>query len=314
MSRQEAFELTFTVEPYLDGSRVDTFLARHLRNYTVWRLQRLVHAAQVRVADEVVVLDRRVFRGETVTIRLLEPPDKLHAPETVPLRIVYEDPWIIVVDKPANMVVHPVSSLQSGTLANGLQAHLDLQTPLKGLLRPGIVHRLDRMTSGLIVTTKHHLAHRRLSIDFQSGKVEKSYLAVLHGQLEPDSGTIDLPLGRQRNSILMTTAAGGRDYKPAKTTFRVIDRFVDRTLVEARPVTGRIHQIRVHFAAIGHPLLGDEFYSVTGPVSISPGCARHALHAAKLAFRHPILHEPLEFCSALPADLSGLLDGTPGTH
>jgi 23S rRNA pseudouridine1911/1915/1917 synthase len=301
------FTATFTVEKYLHGSRVDTFLERQLRNYTIWRMQRMVSAGCVRVQDVVVSLDRRVFGGERVTIRLIEPPDKIHGAEPMPLSIVFEDPWLVVVDKPANLVVHPVASLQTGTLANGLQAHLDSQTPVTGVLRPGIVHRLDRMTSGLIVTTKDHLAHRNLGMDFEQRRVRKAYTAVVHGVIDDDQGTIDLPMGRRHGSILMSVEPGMRNMKPAITNYKVTQRLPDRTVVEVRPVTGRIHQIRVHFAAIGHPLVGDEFYGFDGPVSRKPGDSRHALHASYLSLTHPVLGEAMEFHSSLPPDLEALL-------
>jgi 23S rRNA pseudouridine1911/1915/1917 synthase len=266
-------------------------------------MQRMVSAGCVRVRDEVVSLNRRVAQGEHVTVRLVEPPDKLHEAEAMSLKIVFEDPWLIVVDKPANLVAHPVSSLQSGTLVNGLQAHLDSQTPVRGLLRPGIVHRLDRMTSGLIVTTKSHTAHRGLGSDFENRRVSKSYLAVVEGTVQDDVGTIDLSIGRQANSILMSVDASSGSPKPAITNYRVLTRFENRTLVDVAPQTGRNHQIRVHFAAIGHPLVGDEFYGFDGPTSPSPGDARHALHAWYLAFTHPITGKRMQFRSDLPDDL-----------
>ena len=263
----------------------------------------MVSAGCAQVDDETVPLSRRVFQGECVRIRLVEPPDKLHDAEPMELNIVFEDPWLMVVDKPAGLVAHPVSSLQSGTLVNGLQAHLDQQTPLPGLLRPGIVHRLDRMTSGLIVTTKSHAAHRVLGVDFEYRRVKKAYTAIVSGVVEQDYGTIDLPIGRQHNSILMSVDPNSRKVKPATTEYRVLNRLADRTIVEVTPLTGRNHQIRVHFAAIGHPLIGDEFYGEGEITSSEPGDSRHALHASRLSFRHPILGDPLEFHSELPADL-----------
>ncbi|MBL8814225.1 MAG: RluA family pseudouridine synthase, partial [Planctomycetaceae bacterium] len=166
----------FIVEPYLSGSRIDSFLTKHLRNYTSWRLHRLVCCGYAKIDEQPAEGADRVFRGQRVSIRLVEPPDKLLDPEPADLTIVYEDPWLIVVDKPAGLVAHPVGDFQDGTLSNVLQSHLDSQAAVKGLLRPGVVHRLDRMTSGLIVTAKEHLTHRLLSIDFQQGKLSKSYV------------------------------------------------------------------------------------------------------------------------------------------
>ena len=151
------------VEAYLSGVRIDSFLSKHLRNYTSWRINRMVTAGLAKIDDQPAAPQDRVFRGQRVSLRLLEPPDKLLDPEPIIVPVVYEDPWLIVVDKPAGLVAHPVGDFQDGTLSNVLQSHLDRQTAIKGLLRPGVVHRLDRMTSGLIVTAKEHLAHRLLS-------------------------------------------------------------------------------------------------------------------------------------------------------
>ncbi len=165
------FTAELIVERYLSGVRVDSFLIRHFRNYTPFRMQRIVRAGQVKIDDTTAETNERVYCGERVTVRLIEPPDKLHAPQPLPLRVVFEDAWIIVVDKPPGQITHPAGDLQTGTLCNALQAHFDRQTAWPGLLRPGIVHRLDRMTSGLIVVTKEHLSHRQLSIQFQRERV-----------------------------------------------------------------------------------------------------------------------------------------------
>ena len=224
---------------------------------------------------------------------------------------MFEDPWLIVLDKPPGVVTHPVAGTQSGTLANRLQAHFDTQTAVRGLLRPGIVHRLDRMTSGLLVVSKHHLAHRRLSIQFQNSQVRKSYLALVRGCVQNTEGEIALPIGQRSDSVLMTTGPQARKPRPAVTRYRVVQRFANRTLLEATPLQGRNHQIRVHCAAIGHPLLGDDFYAGDPPHCAAPGLSRHALHASRLAFTHPLLQSELRFSSALPEDLTRLLTDEP---
>ncbi len=303
---------TVTVCDYLSGSSVEAVLVRHFRNYTTWRMQRMVATGCVKVNDQ--ILDgrfRRVFRGDRVTIRLVEPPDKIHVAEPMDLDIVYEDPWYIVISKPPGLVAHPVGLLQSGTLVNGLQAYLDQFSHLPGLIRPGIVHRLDRMTSGLMITTKDHEGHRLISLDFEHRQISKAYLAVVHGAVQADTGTIDLDMGARQGSILMTTEPGARWYKTAVTDYRVLRRYEDRTLVYVMPRTGRVHQIRCHFHAIGHPLIGDEFYGFEEPTSERPGNARHALHAAVLSFRHPMLNREVIFRSNLPEDLQAMLPGDP---
>ena len=299
--------LEFIVEKSSSGIRIDRFLGRHLRNYTAFRLQRMIQAGQASRDGGIIDLETRVFLGQRIAIRLAEPPDKLLEPEPADLDILYEDPWLIVLDKPAGLVAHPVGEFQTGTLANAVQRHLDCQTKIKGLLRPGIVHRLDRMTSGLMVLAKEHASHTDLSIQFQRGDVRKTYQAVLEGTLAGDRGKINLPIGHaaSRETVLMSAAPNARSPKPACTRYEVIERFPDRTLIEARPLTGRIHQIRVHFAAIGHPVVGDEFYEAGGGIKppVADRNQRHALHASMLVFRHPVTREQIGFHLPLPDDM-----------
>jgi 23S rRNA pseudouridine1911/1915/1917 synthase len=332
-----------TVERYLSGVRVDSFLVHHFRNYTPFRMQRIVCAGQVKIEGTTAGIEDRVYCGDTVNIRLIEPPDKLHKPEPLPLKIVFEDPWIIVVDKPAGQIVHPAGPLQFGTLCNALQSHFDRQTAWPGLLRPGIVHRLDRMTSGLIVVTKEHLSHRQLSIQFQRGRVSKTYLALVEGVIASERGTIDLPIGTspEAGSVLMSCRPEAGDARPSVTEFEVIERYPCHSLVRAHPQTGRNHQIRLHLATIGHPVVGDAFYGPFGQIKLTkaeyaalrrqksngrkhggdseetpeddsacdePG-GRHALHAHRLEFKHPILGGRVAFESPLPADMRAMIAG-----
>ncbi|MDA1054552.1 MAG: RluA family pseudouridine synthase [Planctomycetota bacterium] len=297
------------VEKSLHGLRVDHFLARHFRNYTTFRLARLVRAGAVTIERAPATPEARVFRDQRVAVRFMEPPDKLYPPNPQPLEILFEDAWLVVVNKPAGLITHPVANFQSGTLANVLQAHLDEQTRRPGMLRPGIVHRLDRMTSGAIVIAKDHRSHTGLSIQFQSHQVVKQYLALVEGHLSSNSGSIDRPIGRcPGKGVLMSTGTDARNRKPALTHFRVLKNYTHATLVEARPQTGRNHQIRVHLATIGHPILGDEFYGAFG--LIKPGSStahpdqpsRHALHADRIGFEHPISRDRLEIIAPPPAD------------
>lgn len=301
----------FTVEPYLSGVRVDSFLAKHLRNYTSWRLHRMVVAGAARVDDVTAAADQRVFRGQRVSVRLVEPPDKLLTPFPQQPNVVYEDPWIVVVDKPAGIVAHPVGDFQEGTLSNLLQDYFDRQIGIRGLMRPGVVHRLDRMTSGLIVTAREHYSHRLLSIDFQQGRMSKSYLALLEGRLPFEDRLIDLPIGRHPggNSVLMSAAALALSPRPARTRVLVRERLKDATLVECSLFTGRNHQIRVHCAHIGHPVIGDEYYGAYGQIRSAPRFTgddpteqRHALHAHRLGLFHPVLRQWMEFQADPPAD------------
>lgn len=310
---EKCVQLEFTVEPYLNGVRVDSFLCRHLRNYSKFRIQRLIRAGCVRIECSTVDLSARVKAGQWVTVELLDPPDKLYAAESTFLEIVFEDPWLIVLNKPAGMVVHPVGPHQSRTVCNALQWHLDQNSICQGLLRPGIVHRLDRMTSGLLVVAKDHHSHRNLSIDFQNANVSKSYLAVVEGQLAGE-GTIDLPIGQavSANSVLMTTANDAAKPRAARTDYSVVRSNGVVSLVEARPLTGRNHQIRVHLAAIGHPIAGDQYYGPNGILKPRTDQAirsptRHALHASSLQFPHPMTRAAMCFKSGLPSDMLAMM-------
>jgi len=322
---QFPFCADLTVEKYLSGVRIDSFLVRHFRNYTAWCMQRMVRARLVRIDGVTAEPEDRVRTGQTVSIRLVEPPDKLLEAQELPLDILHEDPWLIVINKPVGQVAHPCGNFYDCTLANALQFHFDQQTPLRGLLRPGIVHRLDRLTSGVTAVPKEHLAHRRLSIHWQSGRVSKTYYTLVHGNVEQDRGAIDRPIGNVSGgeSILMTTAADAVDPRPARTTFEVAERFGDYTLVRAQPITGRMHQIRVHFASIGHPVVADEFYSVDGPLKKTPRGGRpeprvtsdedpplfdrQALHAFELRMWHPITRQLMRFEAPLPDDFQRAL-------
>jgi 23S rRNA pseudouridine1911/1915/1917 synthase len=305
------------VEAYLSGVRIDSFLSKHLRNYTSWRINRMVTAGLAKIDDQPAAPEDRVFRGQRVSLRLVEPPDKLLDPEPIPVSVVYEDPWLIVVDKPAGLVAHPVGDFQDGTLSNVLQSHLDRQTAIRGLLRPGVVHRLDRMTSGLIVTAKEHLAHRLLSIDFQHGKLSKSYVALIEGCPDFETRTLEFSIGQRPggNSVLMSARADAKNPRSAKTRVTVVERFERYAMVECVLFTGRNHQIRVHLSHIGHPILGDEYYGPHGTIKQAPRFdgddpteERHALHAASLGFFHPILREWMQFRTSPPADFWALAD------
>lgn len=309
---------TAVVERYLSGTRVDTFLARHLRSYTAWRIHRLVRAGQVRVNGSVAAPDQRVFTGETVSIELLEPPDNLMPAEDIAFGIVFEDEWLLIVNKPAGLIIHPSGKNPSGTLTNAIQHYLDLHSTYPGEKKPGIVHRLDRDTSGVVATAKDHLSHRLLSIEFQRERISKSYVALVDGVLARDEGVIDLPIGRARGGALMSCQADALDAKASRTHFEVLERFSRHTLVRARPRTGRLHQIRVHLATIGHPVVGDEFYGPLGALKpdrvpgaaepVSPYIDRQALHAAEISFSHPITQEWQTFHAPLPDDLERAVD------
>ena len=331
----EPFFAELIVEPFLHGKRIDTFLTRHFRNYSPYRVQRIVRAGEVRINDVLADNESRVYQDQRITVRLIEPPDKLLPPTPGPLQILYEDHWLMVVVKPAGQITHPAGDYATNSLANVVQHHLDQQTQWRGLLRPGIVHRIDRLTSGVMVVSKEQLSHGLLTEAFMRRKVNKTYLALVEGVVEPDTGLLNKPIGESVDpgSCLMTTHPDARGPRSALTHFKVLERFGDHTLVEAKPVTGRQHQIRVHFADIGHPVVEDEFYGPFGWIKKDPDgnpvpcptdgreprtdcppsspvaiVGRHALHAHRLAFRHPITWEPLSFEAPLPDDIARVVD------
>jgi len=304
------------VEPYLRGVRIDTFLTRRFRSYTSWRLMRLVRAGLVTVNGEPADTRHRVYPGQKIGVQLLEPPDDLIPPEAIPFEVIFEDDWLLVVNKPAKLIIHPTGDTPSGSLVNAAQHYLDRTSAWPGLLKPGIVHRLDMDTSGAVVIAKDHVSHRELSIQFQLGRIAKSYLAIVDGVIEQDDGVIELPIGRAAGTALMSCQADALEAKPSTTAYDILERLPRHTLVKAKPRTGRMHQIRVHFAAIGHPLLGEEFYDTLGRLRpprqpgqppISHLIARQALHAAELSFAHPITQEWMTITAPLPGDMATAL-------
>jgi len=323
------FSAELFVETESSGCRIDTFLERHFRNYTAWRLQRIVRGGGVTINFGRAEETDRVFYGQRVHVTLLEPPDKLLRSSPEELSIVYEDDWLLVVDKAAGMIAHPAGEYPTGSLANAVQHRLDQKVGQKGIARPGIVHRIDRQTSGLMAIALSYTAHRNLAATFEASRVSKTYVALVEGVIQRDAGVIDAPIGRTPTGrqVLMTCRADGLDRKASKTHYKVIERFANHTFVVARPVTGRNHQIRVHFAHLGHPLIGDEFYEAHGvikplvidapnadPDELDGGVEtglpirRHALHAANLAFAHPITGTWMEFQAPLPRDFRETID------
>ncbi|QDT17334.1 RluA family pseudouridine synthase [Alienimonas californiensis] len=291
--------------------RVDTFLHKHFRNHSPARLSRTATTGGVTLDDGTPVGPRRrVTEGDTLLVRLADPPDWAEEAEDEPLDVLYEDPWLLAVRKPAGVICHPTGATTGGTLMNRIQAHLDRQAP-RGLLSPGIVHRLDGATTGVLLTCKTADAHAGVCLQFENRETGKAYLALVEGDLRPDAGRCDRPIGKRRNSALMTCGPDALAPKPARTDWRVLLRLGDATLVRCALYTGRNHQIRVHLAALGHPVIGDAFYAADGGLKWPPGecpnpARRHALHAAELSFRHPILGTPLTV-RCPPTDFTALL-------
>lgn len=293
---------SFIAEEADDGQRLDRALAARLPDLSRSYLQALIDDGYVTVDGRTRKVSYRLRAGEPIAV-LVPPPAPIDpVAEAIPLAIVYEDADVLVIDKPAGMVVHPAPGHERGTVVNAVLHHAP-DVHINGSIRPGIVHRLDKDTSGLLIIAKNERAMAALTAQFQERQVQKSYLALLDGAVEPDEGTIDVPIGRDpRNRQRMAALREGR---PAVSHFRVLERWGNFTLVEVRIETGRTHQIRVHCAFIGHPVTGDPIYGRPQRAADLP-LDRQFLHAAHLG-----LHLPSgpwrEFDSPLPADLAEVL-------
>lgn len=317
--------LSFLVDRHLSGSRIDRFLTFQLRNYSSARIARLIDWGLVSIDHVPCEIRTRVFFHQQIDVVLAIPPDDIYDAEAYPVTVVAEDPWLLAINKPPGVIVHPTGDYRTMTLCNQSQWHLDQQTPLTGMLKGGIVHRLDRLTSGVILLAKDHEAHRGLTHAFERRRVTKSYLALVEGHLEAAKGTITLPIGLwpDGRSKMMCTRGDARDPKTAKTSYEVIAHYNKVTLVKVHPLTGRNHQIRVHFAAIGHPLVGEEVYDThhrllpwprEEQTPVSPLIDRQALHAYELELMHPITHHRVCFRAAPPADfVAAVLRAEKGT-
>jgi 23S rRNA pseudouridine1911/1915/1917 synthase len=304
---------TFQIDSHAAGLRLDAYLASQIEGWSRARLQRLIEAEDVLVNGKPAKPSYKLREHDELEVELTAPVSTSFVPEPIPIEIVYEDETLVVVNKPAGLVVHPAAGIHSGTLANALAYHFQ-QLPDSGAgVRPGIVHRLDRDTSGLLVVAKTEAALEHLSDQFRDRTVFKSYVALVHGRVSAESGRIDQPLARDpSNRTRMAVVRGGRS---ALSLYRVRQRFERFTLLDVELKTGRTHQIRVHLAWLKHPVVGDETYGAGRDNTIQDpqirarvrNLGRHFLHAEKLAFTHPQTNERVEFSSALPLELSGLL-------
>jgi 23S rRNA pseudouridine1911/1915/1917 synthase len=287
-----------------NGQRIDKWLSS-LDGVTWSRMmvQAWIRAGRVRVDGREVKVNYRLKEGETVALSV-PPVEEIHIePEAIPLDVRYEDQDVIVVNKPRGMVVHPAPGNLRGTLVNALLAHCNDLSGIGGVIRPGIVHRLDKDTSGLIMAAKNDEAHQALAAQLKAHRVERIYAAVVYGEIPHDRGTVDAPIGRdprhrQRMAVVHRTG------KRAVTHFVVRERFRGATLVECRLETGRTHQIRVHMQYIGYPLIGDLVY---GPKKKRYAIERQALHARVLGFEHPRTGERIRLEAELPEDMEELL-------
>jgi len=296
---KESTPIEFVVSPNDARLRLDQFLAKELPEYSRSRLQQLIRSGFVRLNKQ-TTRPRQIVRGGD-KIHLIEPPlEKIEMrPEPIPLDVLFEDDDLIIINKPADLTVHPGAGQREHTLVNALLSHCTTLSGIGGKERPGIVHRLDKETSGCLVVAKNDIAHRELSKQFAARTVEKIYLALVAGKLRKPTGVIEENIGRhpvQRKRMSVSSKRG----RAAKTEYRVIRSSDQASLVECRLHSGRTHQIRVHLHHLGHPVLGDKIYAPR----FAKNFHRQMLHAWKLGFRHPCTGEWRSFEASLPADFN----------
>lgn len=311
--------IELVVDEEYAGARLDWYLAQQFPRYSRVHLRKVINAAAVKLDGQRVKASQLLKAGQRVEVRLPDLPRPGPQPEDIPLEILYEDEHLAAINKPPGMVVHPAKGHWHGTLTGALAFHFEQLSTIGGAVRPGIVHRLDRDTSGVIVVAKHDQAHLHLARQFEQRTVEKEYFAIVVGVPDRDRDRIDAPIGShpyQREKMAIRPAGG--DSRAAQSFFEVEERFDGFATVRIMPKTGRTHQIRVHLASIGYPVLCDRQYGSRSQITLGelkrdPGEAevlldRQALHALRLQIRHPETDEPLEFRAPLAPDLSHMLE------
>ncbi|MEE9617012.1 MAG: RluA family pseudouridine synthase [Anaerolineae bacterium] len=293
--------VTFTVEA--GGERLDKIIPAHVPDLSRATAQRLIKAGEVTVNGRLSKPSYRVQVGDDVVVRVPTEMPAPVVPENIPLDVIYEDDALLVVNKPAGMVVHPAYGHASGTLVNAVLAHCPQIADVGGPDRAGVVHRLDKDTSGLILIAKDGVTRAALQRQFKRRQVAKTYLALVEGQMQPREGVVEAPVGRdKRQRKKMAVVRSGRE---ARTLYRAIEYFADHTLLEVRPHTGRTHQVRVHLSWLGYPIVGDAVYGRHRQRLLR---GRHFLHAARIRFSHPATSEEVEFEATLPPELAAVLD------
>ncbi len=296
--------LEWVIEDEHANERLDKYMAEASpEDISRSQIQQWIKDGHAQVNERSVKANYRLAAGDRITLVVPEASGVELTPEDLPLDVVYEDKDVIVINKARGMVVHPAPGHASGTLVNALMHHCRDLSGINGEKRPGIVHRIDKDTSGLIMAAKNDKAHLSLSAQLKAHSVNRRYIAIVHGRLEHDQGTVDAPLGRDPKDRKLF-AVNTRNGKHAVTHFKVLERFPDYTMLELQLETGRTHQIRVHMKFIGHPLVGDPVYGRTKGVAMDG----QALHATLLGFAHPSTGEYMEFERPLPADMLKVIE------
>lgn len=309
---------SFEVSDALDGSRLDRCLAQLHSEWSRSHARRLIDEDRVELRGKKAKPSDKVRSGDTITVDEAPPRPASVEPEDIPLDVIFEDSHLLVVNKSVGLVIHPAAGNPAGTLVNALLHHCSDLSGIGGVERPGIVHRLDKDTSGLLVVAKSDRAHQGLSLAFRWRKISKTYLAICYGQPKPSEGVIDEPIDRHpRERKMMSIQPSGRS---ARTLYTTEESFDGTSLVACRLITGRTHQIRVHMSHIGHALVGDPLYSGRqwkGMQNVHRRNAcrdfpRQALHAWRLGFTHPVTEEEVEFEAPMPEDMSALRETLAG--
>ncbi|PGM54834.1 RluA family pseudouridine synthase [Bacillus sp. AFS053548] len=293
----------FTVQEDQHLERIDTFIATQNDEWSRSQVQAWLKEDFVLVNGEKIKRNYKVKQGDEISVSVPDPKPLEVKLENIPLEVYYEDADVIVVNKPRGMVVHPALGHETGTLVNALMYHCKDLSGINGVLRPGIVHRIDKDTSGLLMVAKNDVAHEKLAEQLRQKTTVRKYIAIVHGVIPHEEGTIDAPIGRDKSDRQSMTVTEDNS-KEAVTHFRVLDRFDEFTLVECQLETGRTHQIRVHMKYIGYPLAGDPKYGPRKTLDIDG----QALHAAVLGFKHPRTDEYLEFSSPIPKVLENIIE------
>ena len=307
------------IRPVHGGRRLDSFLAARFTDRSRAFFQRLIRAGHVTVNGRVVKPSTDIARGDIVRMELPPPPKREILPEDIPLEVLYEDDLLVVINKSAGMIVHPARGNWGGTLVNALAFHFEQLSGINGPERPGIVHRLDRDTTGVIVVAKSDVAHAQVARQWENRRVRKEYLAIVEGTPQCDADLINRPIGRHpkvREKMAVNLTGGGKE---AVTEYQVTERFPGFAAVTAKPRTGRTHQIRVHLASVGLKILADSMYSSRSQFTLADVTGRaedagtvllrrQALHARRLGLWHPVTGKPMEFEAPIPEDMQRTLD------